>query len=66
MTWQAIINGAQEFNTFVRQGLNYFPKSAATWGECGRMAMEVAELTPWLLSDEEPHQPLNPHQKIYW
>jgi hypothetical protein len=23
------------------------------WGECGRIAMEVAELTPWLLSDEE-------------
>jgi hypothetical protein len=37
----------------VRQGLNYFPKSAATWSECGRMAVEVAELTPWLLSDEE-------------
>jgi hypothetical protein len=23
------------------------------WSECGRMSMEVAELTPWLLSDEE-------------
>jgi hypothetical protein len=37
----------------VRQGLNYFPKSAAVWGECGSIAVEVAELTPWLLSDEE-------------
>jgi hypothetical protein len=53
MTWQSIINGATGIQYFVRQGLNYFPKSAATWGECGRMAMEVAELTPWLLSDEE-------------
>jgi hypothetical protein len=53
MTWQAIIKGATGIQYFVRQGLNYFPKSAATWGECGRLAMEIAELTPWLLSDEE-------------
>ncbi len=53
MTWQAIINGASGIQYFVRQGLSYFPKSAAMWGECGRMAVEVAELTPWLLSDEE-------------
>ena len=53
MTWQSIINGATGIQYFVRQGLNYFPKSAATWSECGRMAIEVAELTPWLLSEEE-------------
>lgn len=53
MTWQSIIQGATGIQYFVRQGLNYFPKSTATWGECGRMAMEVAELTPWLLSDEK-------------
>ena len=53
MTWQSIINGATGIQYFVRQGLNYFPKSAATWSECGRMAIEVAEVTPWLLSDEE-------------
>jgi hypothetical protein len=53
MTWQSIIKGASGIQYFVRQGLNYFPKSLATWGECGRIAMEVAELTPWLLSDEE-------------
>ncbi len=52
MTWQAIIKGAAGIQYFVRQGLNYFPKSAAVWGECGRIAVEVAELTPWLLSDE--------------
>ncbi len=52
MTWQSIIKGAGGVQYFVRQGLNYFPKSTATWSECGRMAMEVAELTPWLLSDE--------------
>jgi len=54
MTWQSIIKGAGGIQYFVRQGLNYFPKSAATWSECGRIAVEVAELTPWLLSDEEP------------
>jgi hypothetical protein len=53
MTWQSIINGATGIQFFVRQGPNYFPKSTAAWAECGRMAMEVAEITPWLLSDEE-------------
>ncbi|HEX2967729.1 MAG TPA: hypothetical protein VHO46_01400 [Bacteroidales bacterium] len=55
MTWQSIIRGATGIQYFVRQGPNYFPKSPATWAECGRMAMEVAEITPWLLSDEEPN-----------
>jgi len=54
MTWQSIIKGAGGIQYFVHQGPNYFPKSTATWSECGRMAVEVAELTPWLLSDEEP------------
>ena len=53
MTYLAIINGARGIQYFVRQGLNLFPKSTATWAECGRMAVEIAELTPWLLSDEE-------------
>jgi hypothetical protein len=53
MTWQSLIMGATGIQYFVRQGPNYFPKSVAAWSECGRMAMEVAEITPWLLSDEE-------------
>ncbi len=53
MTWQSIIKGATGIQYFVRQGPNYFPKSTATWSECGTMALEVAELTPWLLSDEK-------------
>jgi hypothetical protein len=52
MTWQSIIKGATGIQYFVRQGPNYFPKSTATWSECGKIAMEIAELTPWLLSDE--------------
>ena len=53
MTYQAIINGAKGIQYFIRQGLNIFPKSTALWGECGKMAMEVGELTPWLLSEEK-------------
>ncbi|HNY15783.1 MAG TPA: hypothetical protein PKI12_09575, partial [Bacteroidales bacterium] len=53
MTYQSVIYGATGIQYFVRQGLNLFPKSAATWAECGRMAVEMAELTPWLLSFEE-------------
>jgi hypothetical protein len=53
MTWQSVIRGATGIQYFIRQGQNYFPKSVAAWSECGRIAMEVAELTPWLLSDEE-------------
>jgi hypothetical protein len=52
MTYQAIIRGARGIQYFIRQGLNFFPKSTAAWAECGRMAIEIAELTPWLLSDE--------------
>jgi hypothetical protein len=54
MTYQSIINGARGIQYFVRHGLNSFPKSTAAWNECGRMALEIAELTPWLLSDEDP------------
>lgn len=53
MTYQSLIRGARGIQYFVRQGLNLFPKSVPLWAECGRMAVEVAELTPWLLSDEQ-------------
>ncbi len=62
MTWQSIINGATGIQYFVRQGLNYFPKSSAAWSECGKISVEVAELTPWLLSDEES-LPVNSYSK---
>jgi hypothetical protein len=53
MTYQAIVNGARGIQYFVRHGLNSFPKSTSAWNECGRMAMEIAEITPWLTSDEK-------------
>ena len=54
MTWQSVISGATGIQYFIRWGFNYFPKSAAAWAECGRISLEIAELTPWLLSDEDP------------
>jgi hypothetical protein len=56
MTYQAIINGAKGIQYFIRHGLNSFPKSTASWNECGRMALEISEITPWLLSDESAPQ----------
>lgn len=56
MTYQAIINGAKGIQYFIRQGPNSFPKSTASWNECGRMALEISEITPWLLSDEAAPQ----------
>lgn len=53
MTWQAVIEGATGIQYFIRQGLNAFPKSTAMWNECGRMAMEIHSIVPWLLSDEK-------------
>lgn len=52
MTYQSIINGVKGIQYFIREGLNLFPKSTALWNECGKMAVEIAEMTPWLLSDE--------------
>ena len=53
MTYQAIVNGARGIQYFIRHGLNSFPKSTSAWNECGRMAIEIAEITPWLMSDEK-------------
>lgn len=53
MTWLAIIKGATGVQYFVRHGPNSFPKSTATWGECGKMALEINSIAPWLLSDEK-------------
>ncbi|HPT20934.1 MAG TPA: hypothetical protein PLR88_03220 [Bacteroidales bacterium] len=64
MTWQAIIRGSCGIQYFVRQGPNYFPKSTSAWNECGRISVEVAELTPWLLSDEESIPVQSPSDKI--
>lgn len=53
MTYLSVINKATGIQYFVRHGLNSFPKSTETWSECGVMALEMAELTPFLLSIEQ-------------
>ncbi|MCD6347526.1 MAG: beta-galactosidase [Bacteroidales bacterium] len=50
MTWLSIVEGATGIQYFVRHGQNGFPKSTATWGECGKMALEVQEILPFLTS----------------
>ena len=52
MTYLAVIHGATGIQYFIRHGLSGFPKSTIAWGECGAMAREIAELTPFLLSSE--------------
>ncbi len=47
MTYLAIVNHATGIQYFIRHGLNRFPKSQAMWAECGAMALEVADLTPY-------------------
>lgn len=52
MTYLALINGARGIQYFVRKGLNGFPKSTAAWAECGKMALETAELIPFYSEGE--------------
>ena len=52
MTWLGIVEGATGMQYFIRHGLSGFPKSPDTWAAAGRAAMEVAALTPYLLSPE--------------
>jgi hypothetical protein len=52
MTYLAIIHGSTGVQYFIRNSPNSFPKSTATWGECGTLATEIAELTADILS---PH-----------
>ena len=52
MTYLAVLKGARGIQYFIRHGLNSFPKSTAMWAECGEIALEIAELTPFLVSSE--------------
>ena len=52
MTWLAVVEGAAGIQYFVRHGLNGFPKSTATWGECGKMALEIQEIQSYLIEGE--------------
>jgi hypothetical protein len=53
MTYLALLHGARGIQYFIRSPRINFPKSPVMWGECGRLALETAELTPALLSIEK-------------
>jgi hypothetical protein len=48
MTYLGLISGVRGFIYF----LEGIPYARALWGECERLSLEIAELTPWLLSRE--------------
>ncbi len=52
MTWLGIVEGATGIQYFIRHGLSGFPKSPDTWSAATRAALEVAALTPFLLSTQ--------------
>ena len=52
MTYLPVIRGATGIQYFIRHGQNGFPKSTNVWAECGRLALEMAELAPAILSAE--------------
>jgi len=52
MTYLALIHGAKGIQYFIRVPPMGHPKSPRLWAECGRLAQEIAELTPFLLSPD--------------
>ncbi|MEE2659424.1 MAG: chitobiase/beta-hexosaminidase C-terminal domain-containing protein [Candidatus Latescibacterota bacterium] len=52
MTWLGILEEATGVQYFIRHGLSGFPKSPVTWSAASQTALEVAALTPVLLSTE--------------
>ena len=57
MTWLAIAHGATGIQYFIRMIPHQWPFGEAMWAECRKMAAEVRELTPVLLS-HEPQPPV--------
>jgi len=50
MTYQGIINNTKGIQYFIRHGLNSFPKSTSAWNEAAKVALEVREISPFLLN----------------
>jgi len=49
MTYLSLVNGATGIQYFIRHGLNGFPKSTASWGMAGQIALETNEIAPFIL-----------------
>lgn len=50
--YMGLLNGSRGFQFFIRHGQNGFPKSTTAWGEAAAVALEVAEMTPYVLSGQ--------------
>lgn len=50
--YMGLLNGSTGFQYFIRHGQNGFPKSTTSWGEASAIALEVAEMTPYILSGQ--------------
>lgn len=47
MTWGATLEGARGFQSFIRNGLNGFPKNQFMWETYAKTCREIQELTPF-------------------
>ena len=52
MTYIGIVEGVKGIQYFIRRGPHLSPKATDAWSECSNMALETAEMTPFLLSNE--------------
>lgn len=53
MTYLGLLDGAKGIQYFIRLGNNLAPQSVGDWSECSNMAVEVSQMTPFLLSNEK-------------
>ena len=56
MTYIGLMRHVTGIQYFMRMPPNLRPKSTISWNECRKMALEVAQMTPFLLSDEAAPQ----------
>jgi len=65
MTYLSLVHGATAIQYFIRAPRVSFPKSPVMWAECGALALETAELTPFLLSTEEKPEARCPDPTVH-
>ncbi len=52
MTYLGLLEGVKGIQYYVRSATNFNPQSVGIWSECSNMAVEVSQMTPFLLSSE--------------
>jgi hypothetical protein len=53
MTYLGLIEGIKGVQYYIRSFSNFNPQAVSAWSECSNMAVEVAQMTPFLLSNEK-------------